>query len=75
MSGGESGWDRVVVFGDDMNDLPLFERADYSIAVANAAPEVLAKANLVIQSNDSGAVIDYLAHYFIGEQGVETAGA
>ena len=54
-------WERVVVFGDDANDLPLFERADYAIAVANAAPEVLAKANQVIQSNDSGSVIDYLA--------------
>ena len=66
-------WDHVVVFGDDVNDLPLFEQADYSIAVANAAPEVLDKADLIIQSNDSGAVIDYLAGYSIGEQGVAVA--
>ena len=58
-----SKWDRVVVFGDDVNDLPLFERADYAIAVANAAPEVLTKANQVIQSNDSGSVIGYLAQH------------
>ena len=56
-------WDRVVVFGDDINDLPLFETADYAVAVQNAAPEVLAKADQVIQSNDSGSVIDYLARY------------
>jgi len=55
-----SRWDHIVVFGDDVNDLPLFERADYSIAVANAAPEVLARADQVIQSNDSGSVIEYL---------------
>lgn len=56
-------WDHIVAFGDQVNDLPLFERADYAIAVENAAPEVLAKADEVIQSNDSGAVIDYLARY------------
>ena len=61
----DSKWDRIVVFGDDLNDLPLFELADYAIAVANAAPEVLTKANQVIQSNDSGSVIDYLAQYSI----------
>ncbi len=56
-------WDRVVVFGDDINDLPLLETADYAIAVQNSTPEALAKADQVIQSNDSGSVIDYLARY------------
>ena len=56
-------WDRVVVFGDDINDLPLFERADYAVAMQNAAPEVLARADQIIGSNDSGSVIDYLARY------------
>ena len=59
-----SKWKKVVVFGDEVNDLPLFERADYSIAVANAAPQVLTKANEVILSNDSGSVVDYLVQYF-----------
>ena len=62
-----SRWDRVVAFGDDVNDLALFEQADYAIAVSNAVPEVLTTANQVIQSNDSGSVIDYLAQYFIRE--------
>ena len=56
-------WERVIVFGDDLNDLPLFEAADYAVAVGNAAPEVLARADEVIQTNDSGAVIDYLARH------------
>ena len=60
----DSRWDRIVAFGDEVNDLPLFERAEYSIAVQNAAPEVLARANEVIGSNDSGAVIDYLVRHF-----------
>ena len=64
-----SKWDRIVVFGDDINDLALFASADCAIAVANAAPEVLAKASKVIRSNDSGAVVDYLAQYSIGGNG------
>ena len=57
-------WDQVVAFGDEVNDLPLFERADYSIAVANAAPDVLAMAHAVIESNDSGSVVAFLAQHF-----------
>ena len=54
----------MVAFGDDVNDLPLFERADLAIAVSNAAPEVLAQADQVIQSNDSGSVVEYLLQFF-----------
>ena len=57
-------WDRVVAFGDDVNDLPLFQHADLAIAVANAAPEVLAQADQVIQGNDAGSVIEYLSRFF-----------
>ena len=56
-------WDRIIAFGDEVNDLPLFKRADYAIAVENAAPDVLARADEVIQSNDSGSVIEYLVRY------------
>lgn len=56
-------WERVIAFGDDINDLALFEAANRAVAVGNAAPEVLAKADEVIGSNDSGAVIGYLARY------------
>ena len=59
----KDAWDRVVVFGDDLNDLPMFEAADFAVAVRNAAPAVLAKADQVIPGNDSGAVIEYLAEY------------
>ena len=58
-------WDHIVVFGDEVNDLPLFERADHSIAVANSSPGVLSQADEVIQSNDSGSVIDYMVQYSI----------
>lgn len=52
--------DRIVVFGDYLNDLDMFSVAGRSIAVANALPEVKSAAHQVIGSNEDGAVIDYL---------------
>ena len=59
-------WERVVVFGDDINDLPLFAAANHAVAVENAVQEVLSSADEVIRSNESGSVIDYLAKYVKG---------
>lgn len=39
--------DGIIGFGDGENDLPLFEESDIAIAVANALPEVKAKADIV----------------------------
>lgn len=55
-----TGADRVVVFGDNLNDLPMFEEADLSIAVGNALPEVKKKADLIIGTNDEDAVASYI---------------
>ena len=51
----------LVAFGDNLNDVPLFEAADRSYAVANAIPEVLALATEVIPSNDEDGVAAWLA--------------
>lgn len=50
----------VVVFGDYLNDLKMFEAAGHSLAMANALPEVLQAADQVIGSNAEGAVLDHL---------------
>lgn len=50
----------LVVFGDNLNDVPLFEAADRAYAVANAIPEVLAIATEVIASNDDDGVAAWL---------------
>ncbi len=52
--------DRLVVFGDSINDLPMFEVADEAISVANARPEVLNAANQVIDGNENDAVAKYI---------------
>jgi len=51
---------RVVVFGDYLNDLEMFQIAGQSIAVANALPELKVTADQVIGSHAEGAVLDYL---------------
>lgn len=54
------GADRVVVFGDGVNDLSMFSAADESYAVANAAEELKLKATAVIPSNEEDGVVRWL---------------
>lgn len=61
------GVERVVVFGDNLNDLPMFEVADTSIAVANALPEVRGAAAKIIGANTSDAVAQYVYTSTTGE--------
>src|SRR5690242_13736257 len=50
----------VIAIGDGENDLPLFEHAGLSVAMANASATVQQAADLVIGSNDAAAVADFL---------------
>lgn len=54
------GFDRLVVFGDSVNDLSMFRVADEAYAVANAIREVKAAATAVIGSNEEDAVARFL---------------
>ena len=55
-----TGAERVTVFGDNLNDIPMMEIADTAVAVANAQPQVKAIAHEVISSNDTDAVARYI---------------
>ncbi len=46
----------TLVFGDYNNDLEMLALADYSFAMANAHPNVIAAANYRTASNDEGGV-------------------
>lgn len=48
--------DEVVAFGDMPIDIPMFEWAGMSVAMANAAPSVLEAAQRVTTSNDEDGV-------------------
>lgn len=52
--------DRIVAFGDAINDLPMFELADEAYAVENAVPELKAAATAVIRDNDHDGVAEKL---------------
>ncbi len=53
--------DEVTVFGDNLNDLGMFEKAGCSVAVRNAHDAVKARADIVLeQSNDEDGVAQYL---------------
>ena len=55
--------DRLVVFGDGLNDLELFRAADEACAVENAAAELKALATAVIPSNDRDGVARWLSRH------------
>ncbi|MDE5796441.1 MAG: HAD hydrolase family protein [Muribaculaceae bacterium] len=47
---------RVVAFGDNVNDIPMLKAADVAVAVANAVPEVIEVADIVIGPNTADSV-------------------
>ena len=53
--------DQIVCFGDNRNDLPLFEASDRKFAVANAVTELKCKADKIIASNKDDAVACWLS--------------
>jgi len=54
------GCDRLVVFGDGVNDKPMFAVADESYAMANAVSELKEIATDVIESNDNDGVAKWI---------------
>ncbi len=58
------GFDRITAFGDNTNDLPMFEASDISIAVSNANQTVLSQCDRMIASNAEDGVAKYLDEYF-----------
>ena len=55
----------VVAVGDAPNDREMLELAGIGAAVANAAPELKKAADIVVCSNEEGAVRDCLERWFL----------
>ena len=51
---------RLVGFGDNANDLPLFKACDLACAVKNAHPDIRERVDKVIDSNRQAGVVQYL---------------
>lgn len=57
------GADRLVVFGDNVNDIPMMRLADEAVAVENAKEEVKAVATEIIGPNTSDSVARYILQH------------
>ena len=55
-------YDYMIGFGDNLNDLPLFNACDETCAVANAKDAVKAAADHIIKSNLENGVADWLGN-------------
>ena len=63
-----TGIQRIVCFGDNLNDLPMFAVADESYAVGNAKAEVKRAATGVIGSNEELGVVRYIMQNTVREE-------
>jgi 5-amino-6-(5-phospho-D-ribitylamino)uracil phosphatase len=54
------GFDRIVGFGDNLNDLSMFRACDEKYAMRNARAELKAAADVIIGSNDEDGVVRFL---------------
>ncbi len=52
--------DKLVCFGDNNNDISMLRAADTAVAVNNACEALKAEADVVIGSNDEGAVAEFI---------------
>ena len=57
------GCDRVISFGDAINDIPMFEISDESYAVENAVDELKKVATGIIGSNEADGVAKWLLEH------------
>ena len=49
-----------VCFGDNYNDMSMILSADIGVAVSNACEELKRNADIVIGTNDEGAVAEFI---------------
>lgn len=56
----EYGYDKIICFGDNLNDISLFKASNKRYAVENAAPELKLLADGIIGSNLNNGVAEFL---------------
>lgn len=56
----EYGFKKIICFGDNLNDISMFNESDLCIAVENAKQELKNKADIITLSNDNDGVALWL---------------
>jgi Cof subfamily protein (haloacid dehalogenase superfamily) len=59
------GCDKIVCFGDGVNDIPMFQMADKCYAVANAEDSLKRIATDIIESNENDGVAKWLLSNYL----------
>lgn len=57
--------DKIISFGDAINDIPMFKISNECYAVRNAVAELKAIANGIIESNENNGVVKWLVQHYI----------
>ena len=57
-----------MVFGDNLNDLPMMRVADLAVAVENALPQTKAEAHKVIGPNTADSVARFIHEDFFSRR-------
>ena len=55
-----TGADKVIAFGDNLNDLDMFDVSDVTVAVENAVDEVKNKADYICKNNNENGVAEFI---------------
>lgn len=64
------GWHQVAYMGDDWNDFPTMQKAAFSIAPADALPEIIRLADFVTQSKAGDGAARECIDYILYQKGV-----
>lgn len=60
----EYGFDKVICFGDNLNDIKMFSESDIKVAVGNAVPELKEMADFITLENDRDGVAEWLTENY-----------
>ncbi|ARU92223.1 HAD superfamily hydrolase [Spiroplasma clarkii] len=55
----------VFCFGDSVNDIPMFEAAQYPVAMGNAIDQLFEDAAYITKTNDENGVADFIEKYIL----------
>ena len=61
------GVDKIIAFGDNLNDIPLFSVADECYAVSNACQELKDISTGVIDTNNNDGVVKFIINHYTQE--------
>lgn len=62
------GFNNSMCFGDSLNDIPMFKKCKYSVAMKNARSELFKYNSYITLSNDEDGVADFIENAILGEK-------